>query len=326
MNTTTGKIAPVLAFVGGDSFMRGEALGRILHALSVDSDAFGPSRVDGSRAELAEVLDDVRTPSLLGGRRVVIIEDADPFISAHRQALERYCSAPSPTGVLVFLCNSLPRNTRLARIIDEQGGVERLEAPRGRAIAVWIIQRARTAYGKRLGHEGAASLRRHVGDALGVLDAELSKLAAFVGERDEIAGADIEALTGHRREERVFAVTDAIISKDTASALLQWEQVLATDRAAPARAIGGLAWSVRQLLEARRGWEEGVGVGDLARRMRTNPEVLRMRLERTTTAQLEAQQRDLLAADLAVKTGASTVEVAIEKFIVKHSAHSPSTA
>jgi len=325
MNTTTGKVAPVLAFVGGDSFMRGEALGQILHALSADSDAFGPSRVDGSRARLAEVLDDIRTPSLLGGCRVVIVEDADPFISAHRQALERYCSSPSPTGVLVFLCNSLPRNTKLARIIEEHGAVKKLEAPRGRAITEWIIQRARTTYGKRLGQESAASLRRHIGDTLGGLDAELAKLAAFVGERGEIAGADIDGLTGHQREERVFAVTDAIISKDTASALRHWEQVLATDRAAPARAIGGLAWGVRQMLEARRGWEEGIGVGDLARQLRTNPEVLRMRLERTTTAQLESQQRDLLAADLAVKTGASTVEIAIEKFIVKHSANGPST-
>jgi hypothetical protein len=38
-----------------------------------------------------------------------------------------------------------------------------------------------------------------------------------------------------------------------------------------------------------------------------------------TIEELEAQQRDLLAADLAVKTGASTVDLAVEKFIVKHS-------
>ena len=82
-------------------------------------------------------------------------------------------------------------------------------------------------------------LREHVGDAPGLLDAELGKLAIYVGERVEITAADIAALTGRHREEKVFAVTDAMSSGDTQTALRQWEQVLATDRAAPARAIAG---------------------------------------------------------------------------------------
>jgi DNA polymerase III delta subunit len=43
---------------------------------------------DGSDAELAEVLDEVRTFSLLGGRRIVVVSGADPFVSRHRAALE----------------------------------------------------------------------------------------------------------------------------------------------------------------------------------------------------------------------------------------------
>ncbi len=320
------NVSPVCAVVGGDRFLRNEALVRFLGPPSADCDALGPSRVDGSKAELAEVLDEVRTPSLLGGRRVVIVEEADAFISAHRTALEKYCSSPSQTGVLVFLSNTLPRNTRLCRIIEASGTVCRLVAPKGPAIVNWIIKRARAPYDKQLTHDGAATLRRHVGDSLGSLDSELSKLAAFVGERDQITVADIETLTGQQREERVFAVMDAIGSKDTESALRHWEQVLATDRAAPSRAIGGLAWSVRQLLGARREWENGTSIRELAGKMHTDPDLLRLRLERTTVEQLEAQQRDLLAADLAAKTGASTVEVAIEKFIVKHCATSASAS
>ena len=53
--------------------------------------------------------------------------------------------------------------------------------------------------------------------------------------------------------------------------------------------------------------------------MYTNPDTLRRRLENASIDDLESRQRDLLEADLAVKTGASTVENAIERFIVKHS-------
>ena len=118
-------------------------------------------------------------------------------------------------------------------------------------------------------------------------------------------------------------MTDAISAHDPAGALRQWARVLATDPAAVGRAVAGLAWGVRRLLSAKRDWEGGVGLSELAPRMFTDPRTLRQRLQRVSTAQLERQQRDLLAADVAVKTGASTVDLAIAKFIVNHSLEVP---
>jgi len=316
-------VFPTYAVVGHDRLLRSEVLEGILERLSGEMDTLGPARFAGPQAGLAEVLDEVRTLSLLGDRRVVIVDEADSFISANRAALERYCSSPSESGSLILMCDTLAKNTRLYKIINTAGAVVACDAPKGRAVVEWIVNRAQTKYGKRLSHPAARMLREHLGDALGELDAELSKLTAYVGERGEITPGDIDALTGHHREEKVFAVTDAISSNDAATALHHWEQVLATDRAAPARAIAGLAWGVRRLLEARRDWERGVSIRELARRMYTDPSLLQRRLERVTQEQLEEQQHDLLAADLAVKTGASTIDLAVEKYIVKHSAGSP---
>ncbi|UCC30421.1 MAG: DNA polymerase III subunit delta [Phycisphaerales bacterium] len=325
MYTAPTEVFPTYAVVGHDRLLRGEVLEGILERLSEEMDTLGPVRFAGPQAALADVLDEVRTQSLLGDRRVVVVDEADSFITANRAALERYCSSPSGSGSLILMCDTLARNTRLYKIINTAGAVVACDAPKGRAVVEWIVNRAQTKYGKGLSHPAARMLREHLGDALGELDAELSKLTAYVGGRSEITPGDIDALTGHHREEKVFAVTDAISSHDTAAALGHWEQVLTTDRAAPARAIAGLAWGVRRLLEARRDWERGVNLRELARRMYTDPALLKRRLERVTAEQLEEQQRDLLAADLAVKTGASTIDLAVEKFIVKHSAGAPST-
>jgi DNA polymerase-3 subunit delta len=319
MRSASAKVCSVYAIVSPDGFLRREALDRIIADLGGEIDTLGPTRVDGGYAQLADVLDEVRTMSLLSGRRVVVLDEADEFISANRQALERYCSTPCDTGCLILVCDSLPTNTRLYKIISERGAVIRRDPPKPWAVVGWLADRAQTAYGKRLGRGAGERLREHLGDALGQLDTELAKLAAYVGRRDEITPADIDTLTGQSREEKVFAVTDSMAAYDTAAALRHWEQVLATDRAAPGRAIAGLAWGVRRLLETRRDWERGADIGELARRMYTDPATLRRRLEGLTTDQLEEQQRDLLAAELAVKTGVSTVEVAVEKFIVKHS-------
>ena len=42
----------------------------MLRGWETDADDLGPTRVEGASAELAEVLDEVRTPSLLGDRPI----------------------------------------------------------------------------------------------------------------------------------------------------------------------------------------------------------------------------------------------------------------
>lgn len=318
MSQSNTTIHPIYAIVSGERFLITEALEGLLRELAAETDALGPTRYDGARAGLAEVLDEVRTPSLLGDRRVVIVDDADAFITANRPALERYAGDPTQTGSLILLCKTLPANTKLHKAIKAGGLVVKIEAPKGRAVAPWLISRARDAHGKRLSSAAARRLQEHLGDSLGVLDAELGKLAAFVGSRGEITPDDVGSLTGQHREEKVFAVMDAIANGDTELALRNWEQVLATDRAAPARAIAGLAWKVRQLIDAHRECERGVPVPSVARKLYTDPATLQRVLERFTAEQFERQQKDLLEADLAIKTGASTIGAAIEKFIVRH--------
>lgn len=312
------KAHAVYAVVGKDRFLRDDAVSGLLDALASAMDDMGPTRFEGSEAVLAEVLDEVRTLSLLGGRRIAIVEEADAFITAHRKPLERYCAEAADTGSLILSCNALAANTRLHKIIADQGSIIRCEMPKGRAVVGWIQNRAKSRYGKSISAPAAGALREQIGDAPGLLDSELAKLTAYVAERPEITAADIGALTGRHREEKVFAVIDAVSEGDAAAALRNWEQVLATDRSAPARAIAGLAWGVRRLLEAHRSWSRGTNLFSLARSMYTDAAILERRLERTSMAQLEQQQRDLLSADLAVKTGASQVNSAVEKFIVKH--------
>lgn len=322
MTAPSAVMHAVYAVVGQDRFLRNEALESILRTFAPHMDALGPTRVNGESASLADLLDEVRTPSLLGGRRVVIVDDADDCITAYRDKLEKYCANPVSGGCLIFLCDTLPKTTRLYKIISAGGAVIACEQLKGRALVGWIVRRAKDAHGKRVNDPAAQMLKEHVGDALGGIDVELAKLAAYVGDRPEITPQDIDAAVGEHREEKVFAVLDAIADGDAVNSLRAWEQVWATDRAAPARAIAGLAWSVRRLLEVRQEWERGGDLASIARSkgLFTDPATLRRRLERTGIDQLREQQRDLLAADLAAKTGLSTVDVAVERFIVKHSA------
>ncbi len=318
MSAATSSIKPVYAVYGADAFRKRQVVADICKSV-LEAGGDTPSQYEGKTAELAAVLDDVRTYSLLGGRRVVIVEDADEFISAHRAALERYCSEPVDSGVLILVCSSLPGNQRLHKIIAKNGQVTKCDALKRQEVVQWISTRAQEAHGKRLDARAAWMLREFTGDDLGMLDGEIGKLAIFVGERPAITERDIEALVGRHREENVFGVTDAIAEGDPARALAQWEQVLATDRAAPARAVGGLAWGIRRLLALKILAEGGASMAGLARQAFTRPDVLQRRLANVTVEELERQLCDLLSADLAAKSGLGSVTTAIEKFIITHS-------
>ncbi len=316
----------VYAVVGKDALLRGEAVAALMHELGlvglagVGESGGDVARVDGASDDLklADVLDDVRTLSLLGDRRVVVVDNADKFITAHRKALEKYCAAPVATGTLVFVCHSFPKGQNLYKRIAAIGCVIDCETPTRRALDPWIIRRAKDKYGKRLSVDAARRLRLNVGDAPSLLNGELAKLASFVGGRDAIEEADIEALVGQHREEKVFAIVDAVLEGDAPAALRQWDQVLATDRAAPGRALGGLAYGLRRWVEARRSLDSGGNAYSLARSLFSDEATMRRRFKRVSLEALENQQKGLLDVELAVKTGASKVEVAIEKFIITH--------
>lgn len=318
MRAKTTPHKPVIAIVGADRFLRAEAVQTMVAESDADG-GLGPTRFDGQRATLAEVLDEVRTPSLLGGSRLVLVDDADELITRFREKLERYCAAPATGGTLVLLCDSLPKNQRIYKAIAASGEILTVEPLKGRALVGWVIDRAKEVYGKRLATDAADWLRSQVGDSPGTLNSELAKLATYVGDRGDIQRSDIEVLTDCHREEIIFAVVDALAEGRGADALAAWDQVLATDRAAPGRAIAGIAWALRTMLEARREVDAGGNVYAVAPRMRVDPVVLRKRLERFSTRHLERMQRDLLEIDLAIKTGEASIEAAIESWIVKHS-------
>ena len=58
--------------------------------LSGEDAGFSLTTFAGKEAQLREVLDALATVSLFGGgRRLVIVEDADPFVTQYRAELER---------------------------------------------------------------------------------------------------------------------------------------------------------------------------------------------------------------------------------------------
>lgn len=313
---TASTPKPVYVVFGSEPFLRRHALREVHRSVGVASDPMACTCFD-AEAELADVLDELRTVPLLAARRLVTVDDADTFISTHRAALERYLSSPSDSASLLLICKSFPSNTRLYRMAGEIGGINACEPLKGGAVPAWITRQAQEAYGKRIDRAAAVLLRQLVEDDLGTLDGEIAKLAIFVGDRLAITATDVEVLVGLSREQKVFGIADAMTCGDGPRALGLWEQVWATDRAAPGRAIGGLAWGLRRYVESKHALDAGEPCDGWARQLWVDPAELRRRLGRLQADALERLLVELLSADVAVKTGLGEVRAALEKLICR---------
>lgn len=315
------RTRPIYVIFGADEFLRARRLDEVLiELLGAEREETALATFEGDSAALADVLDECRTLSLWSSLRVVCVQEADKFVTEHRKSLEKYLESPCPTGVLILICRTWQKTTRLYKLVDQIGvNLECTPPKRREGYAAWVIGHTRQAYGSRLDPGGADRLVDLVGEDLGRLNMELAKLAVYVLPSEEIRQADVEALVGASRVERVFGITDAIARRDARQALTLWEQVLANDRDAPYRAVGGLAYGFRRLAEAKRLVKDGVSVPEVMSRMHmwADSRAFSRQLDRFSLAQWRDHLVRLLRIDLGAKTGLAPVQGSVEKFIVE---------
>jgi DNA polymerase-3 subunit delta len=300
-----------------------DALDRLLPAGVDRSLAYaeydGQRPADQGGPSLAGVLDDLATLPFLAPRRVIRIREADAFVTAHREKLEKYLLKPAPTGTLILECRTFPKTTRLYKAAAAAGGVM-VECKKlvGRALLEFVTDQA-DARGKRLEPVAAAQLVDFVGPDTGLLVSEVEKLVLYAGDRPTITERDVSELVGQTREERVFAAMDAAAAGRLPEALRLWHQVLATDPGAVFKALGGVAYRVRQWLSAHRMLREGAGISEIA------PKVLMWRRERELEAILKryspAFLRRVLAAaadlDSQAKSGVRSIDTGVELMLAR---------
>src|SRR5688572_5532304 len=127
-------VKPVYALVGDDSFLQLQRLAAILKQMPADTQRVD---VDGERAELADVLDELRSFAMFGRAKLVVVRDADAFITRFREQLEAYVTNPADSGTLVLRLNSLPKQQRIYKAITKTGAIEDCTAPAD--VTRWIV-------------------------------------------------------------------------------------------------------------------------------------------------------------------------------------------
>jgi len=183
----------------------------------------------------AELVSDFGLETLEGaGLSVARLQDAvlqAPFLDPYRVVFARMLPAtraegmaaalseiPPTTRVVVTVAGRLGATNKLAKAISSAGGtVEEMSHLKGRALSDWTARRAVEKH--QLTPAVAAQVVRVTPPDLGVIDSELTKLAAYRASGAKLTPEVIADLLAGGREDEIFKLTDNLLPRPTAQAL-----------------------------------------------------------------------------------------------------------
>lgn len=241
---------PVVVLYGAERFLKHESLKAVTRlVLGEGEEELSLTRHAGATVDLKTVVDTLLTVSMWSTQQLVVVDDADEFVTRFREGLERYLDRPAKKSVLVLEVKSWPASTKLAKKAAKIGLPLECASLKGAELFACLGEMARGRHGKKLDRAAASLLVELAGTDLGLLDQELAKLAAYVGTAPGIDAQAVEKLVGGWKTETTWKMLDAVRDGQLGSGLELLEKLLISGEH-PLKLLGGINFVFRPLARA----------------------------------------------------------------------------
>ena len=254
---------PLCAVFGDDDYLRREVLLRLRDGGATDDYA-------GSQVEWRDVHDALTTASLFGDDAdLVVIEEADSFVSQYRDKLEAWIDAPQGSRMLVVEVKTWPKTTRIAKATDKRGLAIDCGIPsdnKGGRLGKFITA-AKKWLAHRAGHVHQAKLDRAACDqlfellplSLGLMDQEVAKLS-LLADNGVIDAPLVGEHVGDWRTRQTWDMIDAMVDGRASEAIKQLDRLLSAGEQ-PIAILGQVAYTIRKFATASRLVEQAEATG-----------------------------------------------------------------
>ncbi len=248
-------VAPVYLLLGEEPALRRRAT-ECLRTLVDDGESPGAIvQIDGSRATLAEIVDEARSLPLFslmaeGVVRIVTVPNFDKLLgSDETEEFLAYLADPVGATCVVLEADKVDKRKTLYKAVAKTAVIVDCAPPTSeRDVSIWIEATLRNA-GYSIEPDAVAYLLQMAGTRLTVLEQEIEKAMLYVGESGTVRAADLEGIMGRTREHSVFELTDALVKGDQESAL-RLLNILLDDGESPIGVLAMIGWICRQLVVA----------------------------------------------------------------------------
>lgn len=314
-----GEVYPLYCFYGDETYLIDDALD------AVESLAMGEGLRDfnlntfyGSEADPAQIRDAVETLPMMAQVRVVVLKDAHELTDKEWDQLMPLIEDPVPTTALIMTATKIDKRKKHFKRLQEKGALVEFKRPYDNQIPDWIRAISKK-HDLKLSAEVVGVFHQLVGSNLQDIDAELSKLRQYLGERKQPTVDDVMKVVARVRLDSVFDLTDAIGRADRARALDCLVNLLDHGQSE----VGVLALisrHVRILKLISEGMKEGLAGQRLSSRAGVSPYFLRNYVDQArdwNDRKLEKTFQALLDTDRALKSSPVAAHIWLENFVVQ---------
>jgi DNA polymerase III subunit delta len=211
---------------GAHRLLLKEALSRLKASVGGgDAGILDSSRFNAGEADVESIVAACQALSFLGGRRLVVVDNALSFNAAAQKQLAAYIADPNPQSILV-LTQTVETKADKRRLTDgavfklcrssDQAQVHEYELKTG--TAGWITARFAAA-GKTIDRDAVDYLTTWAGSDLHQLSMEVAKISAAAGESARVDLELVKSLAIVKAEAEVFELVGAVVDRDAPKAL-----------------------------------------------------------------------------------------------------------
>lgn len=295
--------------------------------------------IDGEDVSVSDIVNLISSTSLLSSEKFVVIKD--PWFlksqkargarsgGAEEESEERKDGVKQlipPLGflsggvkVIFVVYGSVDKRKKIFNVIERLGAVKEFKPFADweqEKLLSWIMEEGRSK-GKKIGSHACRLLMEISGSNLRALSSEIEKIVTFIGDKDAIGGADVEAIASSGGVS-VFSLLGSLRERNVASSLRSLNKLI-RNREEPASLLSLIATQFRMMLQIKGSQEMNLGESEIARRLGANPYFVRRCAEGAHNYSL-AELKDCIftlhSADLKLKSGFASPPVLLELMII----------
>ena len=263
---------------------------------------------------------------MMSQKKVVWITDVrvsgnsskDTLKDADYDLLKEYLTNPSPSTVLIILCEHLDKRRKISKLLLEHSLVVDFESLRENELEAWAADRFADA-GTKVDVPAIRLLAELVGNSLRKLNLEIEKLITAALPDKIVTVENVEQLVGNTRQLSNFELTDSLLASDRTRSLQILTKVL-DDGAEPVMLLGLLSYNFRRLMIAKDMMEEGTDRKEVSRVMRlpySRQNSFLQTARRTERQRLKNILDSLHKTDIALKSSLGPPRLQVEFLIAQ---------
>ena len=267
------------------------------------------------------IIDDCMTISLFSDKKGIIVYNSNIFtakknnIEQNIGVLEQYLNNINPNTILIFTSYEDKIDER-KKIVKSFKNIINIKKFSNDTNINNIVKDMFKDY--QINNSTINLLIDRVGKNLTILSQEVDKIITYKNEDKNISDSDIIMLTNKNFDIDIFALIEAIITKDKSKALNIYYEMLKYNEE-PIKIIVMLANQFRIIYQAKEMYKKGYTESDIAQNLGIHPYRIKLALNKAreySSSSLVSYLSKLSDLDIGIKTGNINKEIGLELFII----------